>query len=62
MSRHLPVVSGRELVRALQRAGSVWLRQKGSPVAAGLIRFGACQVREAGIALSCEYKGIEFNR
>ena len=32
MSRHLPAVSGRELVRALRRAGFVWLRQKGSHV------------------------------
>jgi predicted RNA binding protein YcfA (HicA-like mRNA interferase family) len=32
MSRHLPAVSGRELVRALQRAGFVLLRQKGSHV------------------------------
>jgi predicted RNA binding protein YcfA (HicA-like mRNA interferase family) len=32
MSRHLPAVSGRELVRALQRAGFVQLRQKGSHV------------------------------
>jgi len=32
MSRHLPAVSGKELVRALQRAGFVLLRQKGSHV------------------------------
>jgi len=32
MSRHLPAVSGRELVRALRRAGFVLLRQKGSHV------------------------------
>lgn len=32
MSRHLPAVSGRELVRALRRAGFVQLRQKGSHV------------------------------
>lgn len=32
MSRHLPAVSGRELVRALERAGFVLLRQKGSHV------------------------------
>ena len=32
MSRHLPAVSGRELVRALRRAGFVVLRQKGSHV------------------------------
>jgi predicted RNA binding protein YcfA (HicA-like mRNA interferase family) len=32
MSRHLPAVSGRGLVRALQRAGFVLLRQKGSHV------------------------------
>lgn len=32
MSRHLPAVSGRQLVRALQRAGFVLLRQKGSHV------------------------------
>jgi predicted RNA binding protein YcfA (HicA-like mRNA interferase family) len=32
MSRHLPAVSGRQLVRALQRAGFVVLRQKGSHV------------------------------
>ncbi|HEY5297752.1 MAG TPA: type II toxin-antitoxin system HicA family toxin [Verrucomicrobiae bacterium] len=32
MSRHLPAVSGRQLVRALQRVGFVVLRQKGSHV------------------------------
>jgi predicted RNA binding protein YcfA (HicA-like mRNA interferase family) len=32
MSRHLPAVSGRQLLRALQRAGFVVLRQKGSQV------------------------------
>jgi predicted RNA binding protein YcfA (HicA-like mRNA interferase family) len=32
MSRHLPTVSGRELIRALRRAGFVVLRQKGSHV------------------------------
>ena len=32
MSRHLPAVSGRQLVRALQRADFVLLRQKGSHV------------------------------
>lgn len=32
MSRHLPAVSGRELVRALGEAGFVVLRQKGSHV------------------------------
>lgn len=32
MSRHLPSISGRQLVRALQRAGFVVLRQKGSHV------------------------------
>jgi predicted RNA binding protein YcfA (HicA-like mRNA interferase family) len=32
MSRHLPAVSGRELIRALRRAGFVELRQKGSHV------------------------------
>lgn len=32
MSRHLPAVSGRQLIRALQRAGFVVLRQKGSHV------------------------------
>ena len=32
MSRHLPAVSGKQLVRALQRAGFVVLRQKGSHV------------------------------
>ena len=32
MSRHLPSVSGRQLQRALQRAGFVVLRQKGSHV------------------------------
>jgi predicted RNA binding protein YcfA (HicA-like mRNA interferase family) len=32
MSRHLPAVSGRQLIRALQRAGFVILRQKGSHV------------------------------
>ncbi len=33
MSRHLPAVSGRKLVRALQRTGFVVLRQRGSHVA-----------------------------
>jgi predicted RNA binding protein YcfA (HicA-like mRNA interferase family) len=32
MSRHLPGVSGRELIRALRRAGFTELRQKGSHV------------------------------
>jgi predicted RNA binding protein YcfA (HicA-like mRNA interferase family) len=32
MSRHLPAISGRELIRALRRAGFVVLRQKGSHV------------------------------
>jgi predicted RNA binding protein YcfA (HicA-like mRNA interferase family) len=32
MSRRLPPVSGRELVRALQRGGFVVLRQRGSHV------------------------------
>ena len=32
MSRHLPAVSGRQLLRALQRAGFVVLRQKGSHI------------------------------
>ena len=32
MSRHLPALSGRDLVRALRRAGFVLLRQKGSHV------------------------------
>lgn len=32
MSRHLPSLSGRQLVRALQRARFVVLRQKGSHV------------------------------
>jgi len=32
MSRHLPAVSGRELIRAWRRAGFVELRQKGSHV------------------------------
>ena len=32
MSRHLPAISGRQLLRALQRAGFVVLRQKGSHV------------------------------
>jgi predicted RNA binding protein YcfA (HicA-like mRNA interferase family) len=32
MSRHLPAVSGRQLLRAVQRAGFVVLRQKGSHV------------------------------
>ena len=32
MSRHLPAVSGRELIRALRRAGFIELRQKGSHV------------------------------
>ncbi len=33
MSRHLPVVSGRQLIRILKRLGFVVLRQKGSHVA-----------------------------
>ena len=32
MSRHLPAVSGRQLLRALRRAGFLVLRQKGSHV------------------------------
>jgi predicted RNA binding protein YcfA (HicA-like mRNA interferase family) len=32
MSQHLPVVSGRQLLHALQKAGFVMLRQKGSHV------------------------------
>lgn len=32
MSRHLPAISGRQLLRALQRFGFVVLRQKGSHV------------------------------
>lgn len=32
MSRRLPAISGRQLLRALQRAGFVVLRQKGSHV------------------------------
>ncbi len=32
MSRHLPSISGRKLASALQRAGFVVLRQKGSHV------------------------------
>lgn len=32
MSQHLPAISGRELIRALRRAGFVVLRQKGSHV------------------------------
>jgi len=32
MSRHLPAVSGREMIRALRSAGFVVLRQKGSHV------------------------------
>ncbi len=32
MSRHLPAISGKQLIRALQRAGFVVLRQKGSHV------------------------------
>lgn len=32
MSRHLPAISGHRLIRALQRAGFVILRQKGSHV------------------------------
>ena len=32
MSRHLPAVSGKELIRALRRAGFMVLRQKGSHV------------------------------
>lgn len=32
MSRHLPAISGRKLVRALERAGFAVLRQRGSHV------------------------------
>ena len=32
MSRHLPAVSGKDLIRALRRSGFVVLRQKGSHV------------------------------
>ncbi|MSU57619.1 MAG: addiction module toxin, HicA family [Pedosphaera sp.] len=32
MSRHLPAVSGRDLIRALRHAGFLVLRQKGSHV------------------------------
>jgi predicted RNA binding protein YcfA (HicA-like mRNA interferase family) len=32
MSRHLPAISGRKLMRALERAGFVQLRQRGSHV------------------------------
>jgi predicted RNA binding protein YcfA (HicA-like mRNA interferase family) len=32
MSRHLPAISGKQLVRALRRVGFVVLRQKGSHV------------------------------
>jgi predicted RNA binding protein YcfA (HicA-like mRNA interferase family) len=32
MSRHLPAISGKQLIRALQRDGFVLLRQKGSHV------------------------------
>ena len=32
MSRHLPAISGREMIRALRRAGFVVLRQKGSHI------------------------------
>ena len=32
MSRHLPAISGREMIRALRRTGFVVLRQKGSHV------------------------------
>ena len=32
MSRHLPAISGRELIKALRRTGFVVLRQKGSHV------------------------------
>ncbi len=32
MSRHLPAISGREMIRALRRVGFVVLRQKGSHV------------------------------
>jgi predicted RNA binding protein YcfA (HicA-like mRNA interferase family) len=32
MSRHLPALSGRQLIKALQRAGFVVLRQRGSHV------------------------------
>jgi len=35
MSRHLPALSGRELIRALRRSGFVVLRQKGSHVSVG---------------------------
>lgn len=33
MSRHLPAISGPKLVRAMERAGFVVLRQRGSHVA-----------------------------
>jgi predicted RNA binding protein YcfA (HicA-like mRNA interferase family) len=33
MSRHLPSISGKELIKALRRAGFQVLRQKGSHVA-----------------------------
>lgn len=33
MSRHLPAISGREMIRALRCVGFVVLRQKGSHVA-----------------------------
>ena len=32
MSRHLPAISGQRLIRALQRAGFIVLRHKGSHV------------------------------
>jgi len=35
MSRHLPAILGRELIRALRRAGFVVLRQKGSHMSLG---------------------------
>jgi len=33
MSRHLPAISGKDLIRALRKSGFVVLRQKGSHVA-----------------------------
>lgn len=42
MSRHLPALSGRRMIRALQRTGFVVLRQKGSHVALEKKEGGQC--------------------
>ncbi|MBA3848897.1 MAG: hypothetical protein C0502_02745 [Opitutus sp.] len=42
MSRHLPAVSGRRLIRALRKAGFAVLRQKGSHVALEKKLGGQC--------------------